>query len=81
MTTLLLVFLLFQDLPHAFPREGVKHIAENDRVTGELTSTTSDGKVEPNPVAYGAARFSPRGRIHAETLVKGAARAIIVELK
>ena len=48
---------------------------------GELKSTTADGKSEVTKVKRGDARFSPRGRVHAEELVSGAVRAVITELK
>jgi hypothetical protein len=48
---------------------------------GDLSSTTPDGKVTVNSFKPGAVRFSPRDRIHTETLVRGKQRAIITELK
>jgi hypothetical protein len=48
---------------------------------GALTSTTPDGKKIVNEHAFGYTKFNPRNRIHTETLTRGQARAIIVELK
>ena len=48
---------------------------------GELSSTTPDGESVVNPISFGLARFNARDRIHSEQLVKGSARATIVELK
>ena len=48
---------------------------------GQLNSTTADGKTTPQQISYGLARFNARDRVHSEELVKGAARAIIFELK
>jgi hypothetical protein len=63
-----------------------RHFHANDVVVvhladGVLASTTPDGKTVMNPNSYGLAKFNPRGRIHEEELVKGKAKAIIVELK
>jgi hypothetical protein len=64
----------------------VMHFHDKDVVTiymenGELKSTTRDGQMTSNPMAFGDARFNPRNRMHSEELVKGKARAIVVELK
>jgi hypothetical protein len=48
---------------------------------GELKSTTADGKADVNPISFGLTRFNAPNRTHTEEVVKGAARAIIVELK
>ena|SRR5439155_7760049 len=48
---------------------------------GELASTTPDHQVVNNPHFFGFTKFNARDRAHTETLVKGKARAIIVELK
>lgn len=48
---------------------------------GELKSTTPDGKSEIVKVKRGDTRFSARGRVHDETMVSGAVRAVITELK
>jgi hypothetical protein len=48
---------------------------------GELKSTTPEGKVDVNPISFGLTRFNAPNRTHTEEVVKGAARAIIVELK
>jgi hypothetical protein len=48
---------------------------------GELVSITPDGKRVSSQISYGQTRFSPRARVHQEELVKGAARAVMVELK
>ena len=62
------------------------HFHANDAVAiftadGVLASMTPDGKTVMNPNSYGFAKFSPRGRIHQEELMKGKASAVIVELK
>jgi hypothetical protein len=49
--------------------------------TGEVRSTALDGTIVVNAVSPGLTRFNARNRIHTEELIKGAARAIIVELK
>lgn len=95
--------------PLAFPREGAKKLVDNERVViwdytwtpgkpspmhfhdkdvvvvfmekGELKSTTPDGQVQLNAISFGDPRFNARNRAHTEELVKGNARAIIVELK
>jgi hypothetical protein len=48
---------------------------------GELKSTTPEGKTDVNPISFGLTRFNAPNRTHTEEVVKGAARAIIVELK
>ena len=48
---------------------------------GELKSTTVEGKADVNKISFGLTRFNAPNRTHTEELVKGAARAIIVELK
>ena len=48
---------------------------------GVLKSITPDGKSTLNPHSVGYTKFSPRGRVHYEELVKGRARAVMVELK
>ena len=48
---------------------------------GVLASTTPDGQVVNNPHYFGFAKPNARDRSHTETLIKGKARAIIVELK
>jgi len=48
---------------------------------GVLESITPDGKTVNNPHSFGLAKFSPRGRVHQEELVQGAASAVMVELK
>jgi hypothetical protein len=62
------------------------HFHANDVVVvftadGQLDSFTPDGKVQHNPHHFGLTRFSPRGRVHQEELVKGQASAVMVELK
>lgn len=64
----------------------VMHFHDKDVIAiymenGELKSTTRDGQATSNPIAFGDARFNPRNRMHSEELVKGKARAIVVELK
>lgn len=48
---------------------------------GQLKSTTVDGKADVNAITFGMTRFNAPNRTHTEELIKGAARAIIVELK
>jgi hypothetical protein len=48
---------------------------------GDLKSTTPDGKEVVNPISFGKTTFNAPNRIHTEEVVKGSARAIIVELK
>ena len=48
---------------------------------GELKSTTPEGKVDVNPISFGLTKFNRPNRSHTEEVVKGSARAIIVELK
>lgn len=48
---------------------------------GDLKSTTEDGKSVVNPISFGKTTFNAPNRIHTEEVVKGSARAIIVELK
>lgn len=49
--------------------------------SGEVRSSAIDGSVTINKVEPGQARFNARNRTHTEELLKGASRAIIVELK
>ena len=48
---------------------------------GVLASITQDGKTVMNPHSFALTKFSPRGRVHQEELVKGKASAVMVELK
>jgi hypothetical protein len=48
---------------------------------GDLQSTTPDGQSVVNSYTPVTVRFNDRDRVHAETLVRGKQRAIIVELK
>jgi hypothetical protein len=48
---------------------------------GALKSTTPDGQSVVNEHFFGFTKFNSRDRAHTEQLVKGKARAIIVELK
>ena len=48
---------------------------------GALKSTTPDGQSVVNDLSFGLTKFNARDRAHTEELVKGKARAIIVELK
>ncbi len=62
------------------------HFHDKDVVTvflddGGLKSTTPDGKSDITHITVGMARFNPGNRTHSEELVKGAARAIVTELK
>lgn len=49
--------------------------------TGDLSSTTPDGKVVVNQYKDGDVRFNKRDRSHSELLVNGTMRAVITELK
>jgi len=49
--------------------------------TGEVRSTALDATVVVNKVEPGLVRFNLRNRTHTEELIKGASRAIIIELK
>jgi hypothetical protein len=78
--------------PEAFPRNGAKKLLTNKRVTvwdytwkigvptGEVQSRDISGAVTVNKLEPGVTRFNARNRTHSEELVKGASRAIIVEL-
>jgi len=64
----------------------VMHFHDKDVVVvyladGELKSTTPEGKSEVNPISFGLTKFNAPNRTHSEELVKGSARAIIVEFK
>ena len=64
----------------------VMHYHDKDVVVtyladGDLRSTTPEGKSDVNKISFGLVRFNAPDRSHFEELVKGAARAIIVELK
>jgi len=48
---------------------------------GSLKSTTPDGESTVNDHYYGLTKFNARDRVHTETLVRGTARAVIIELK
>jgi hypothetical protein len=48
---------------------------------GDLKSTTTDGMETINKIFFGKTTFNAPNRIHTEEVVKGSARAIIVELK
>ncbi|HET9131200.1 MAG TPA: hypothetical protein VFO86_09645, partial [Terriglobia bacterium] len=50
-------------------------------MSGEVKSSAIDGTITMNKVEPGQARFNARNRTHTEELMKGASRAIIVELK
>jgi hypothetical protein len=70
-------------LPH---KRTPVHFHANDVVVvytadGVLASITPDGKTVMNPNSYGFTKFSPRGRVHQEELVKGKSSAVMVELK
>jgi len=49
--------------------------------SGEVRSSAIDGSITINKVEPGQARFNARNRTHTEELLKGASRAIVVELK
>ena len=70
-------------LPH---KRTPVHFHANDVVVvytadGVLASITPDGKTTMNPNSFGFTKFSPRGRVHQEELVKGNSSAVMVELK
>jgi hypothetical protein len=48
---------------------------------GEVRSSAIDGTITINKVEPAQVRFNARNRTHTEELLKGASRAIIVELK
>ena len=48
---------------------------------GALRSTDPAGQSTVNEHYFGFTKFNPRDRVHTEEVVKGKARAIIVELK
>lgn len=48
---------------------------------GALKSTTQDGKSVVNDISFGLTKFNPRDRSHTEEVVKGKARAVMMELK
>jgi hypothetical protein len=50
-------------------------------LSGEVRSSAIDGSITINKVEPGQVRFNSRNRTHTEELLKGASRAIIVELK
>ena len=50
-------------------------------LSGEVRSSAIDGSITINKVEPGQARFNARNRTHTEELIKGASRAIVVELK
>jgi hypothetical protein len=50
-------------------------------LSGEVRSSAIDGTITINKVEPGQARYNARNRTHTEELLKGASRAIIVELK
>lgn len=49
--------------------------------TGALQSTAPDGKTTASEHKFGDIRFNRRDRTHSELLLRGHARAVIVELK
>lgn len=48
---------------------------------GAVKSTTLDGNSVVNEISFGLATANPRARVHTEEVVRGKARAIIMELK
>ena len=48
---------------------------------GALASTNAAGERAVNEYQFGLTRFNARDRVHSETLVRGAGRAVMVELK
>jgi hypothetical protein len=62
------------------------HFHDKDTVVvymddGTLKSTKPNGESVVNEVSFGLTKFNARDRVHTEELVRGRARAIIVELK
>jgi hypothetical protein len=62
------------------------HFHDKDTVVvfmddGTLKSTKPSGESVVNEVSFGLTKFNARDRVHTEELVRGRARAIIVELK
>ena len=63
-----------------------RHIHERDSVEvfvapGTLVTKLADGRESSKTVAYGDARFVPRGQVDSEVAVNGSPRAFIIELK
>ena len=48
---------------------------------GALKSTTPDGKSTVNEISFGLTKFNARDRSHTEEVVRGNARAVMMELK
>jgi hypothetical protein len=48
---------------------------------GALKSTTPDGKSTVNEITFGLTKFNARDRTHTEEVVRGNARAVMMELK
>jgi hypothetical protein len=48
---------------------------------GALKSTTPDGKSTVNEISFGLTKFNARDRTHTEEVVRGNARAVMMELK
>jgi len=48
---------------------------------GAMASTDAGGQRVVNEHQFGLTRFNARDRVHTETLVRGAGRAVMVELK
>jgi hypothetical protein len=48
---------------------------------GTLKSTTPDGKSTENEISFGLTKFNARDRTHTEEVVRGSARAVMMELK
>jgi hypothetical protein len=48
---------------------------------GAVKSTTLDGNSVVNEISFGLTTANPRARLHTEEVVKGKARAVIMELK
>lgn len=69
---------LGEPTPMHFHDKDVVVVFEEDSA---LKSTTPDGKSVVNENKFGDIRFNRRDRTHTELLVRGAASAVIVELK
>jgi hypothetical protein len=96
LTALLLLSGMLQQIPPAFPREGAIQIIDNNRVAvwdvtwpkgkptlmlqGKLDMVTIELEDAAIKVTSAKSKTNARNRTHSEELIKGASRAIIVEL-
>ena len=69
------------------PKKSVaKHVHDKDSVEvfvgdGTLVTRFADGREESKTVAYGEARFVPRGQVDSEAATSGSPRTFVIELK